>query len=298
MNSKKSFKEKVTDFYKTHINKRKYRHFESVGDAYKYKPKRWIANLIFAVIIVTIFLYFAFDVNFFNGTGRTDWGRFGKIFEGFFVPNFEYMFGYGSYDFESSVVYQIIVTFSIAFCGTALGAILALPFGFLASRKMVGKWAIISELILIVIRTFPEILLGYVLIKGSGFGAFTAMMVLAIHSIGMIGKLYSEQLDLIDNGPIEALNACGGGFTARLKIGVAPQIAPNFISVILYRLDLNVRTATLLGLCAGDKGGIGYFISSYSENSHWPELGAIMWGVILMVLIVDIISSKIRKRLI
>ena len=298
LENKNSIKKKISSFYNNYLNKSRNRHFESVKDAYKYRPKRWISNLIFALIIVTIFLLFAFDVNFFKGTGRTDWDRFKAIFVGFFKPNFEYMFGFGEYEFSSSVVYQIIVTFAIAFCGTTIGSVLALPFGFLASRKMVGKYAFISELLLIAIRTFPEILLGYVLIKGTGFGAFTAMLVLAIHSIGMIGKLYSEQLDLIEDGPLEALNACGANFTSRLKLGVVPQIAPNFISVILYRLDLNVRTATLLGLCAGDKGGIGYFISSYSENSHWPELGAIMWGVILMVLLVDIISSSIRKKLI
>ena len=284
----------IKDFF----NKRKYRHFENVDEAYVYRPKKWISNLIFLAIFLGFFIYCTVASGVFDNNSWTDKATISAIFKGFFVPNFEYMFGYGKYTFSSSVVYQLLQTFAIAFTGTLISSVLSVPFGFLASRKMVGKWAIISEILLITIRTFPEILLGFILIKGTGFGAFTAMLVISIHSIGMIGKLYSEQLDLVDNGPLEALNACGASAFTRINLGVIPQIAPNFISIILYRFDLNVRTAALLGLCAGEDGGIGYFISSLSKNYHWAELGSIMWGIILMVLAIDFVSSQLRKKLI
>lgn len=291
---------KIDDFFKKRKEKLTNRHFENVGEAYIYRPRRWIANLITFGLILGLLIYFWLATGFgFNVDHNVNLGkRLGEVFGGFFVPNYEYLFGYGEYTFEGSVIFQTLTTFAIAFIGTLISSILSIPFGFLASRKITGRYAIITELILIVIRTFPEILFGFMLIKVSGFGAFTAMMVISIHSIGMIGKLYSEQLDVIDSGPLEALDACGANALVRTKIAVVPQIAPNFVSIALYRLDLNVRTAALLGLCAGDKGGIGYFVDSFAKNQHWPELGAILWAIIVMVLLVDFVSTWIRKKLV
>lgn len=291
---------KFCDFFKKHKEKSIDRHFENVEQAYIYRPKRWIANLLTFFVILGILIYFWIDTSFISEVDpNLNWAkRLGEIFGGFIMPNFEYMFGFGKYSFETSVIFQIITTFAIAFIGTLISSLLSIPFGFLASRKITGKYAIITELLLIVIRTFPEILFGFIMIKVTGFGSFTAMLVISIHSVGMIGKLYSEQLDLIDSGPLEALNACGANSFVRLKLAVFPQIAPNFLSIALYRLDLNIRTAALLGLCAGDEGGIGYFISSLSKNQHWPEVGAILWALIIMVLLVDFASTWIRKRLV
>jgi phosphonate transport system permease protein len=213
-----------------------------------------------------------------------------------FKPNWSYFFGFGPFSFKSSVIYQVIETFAIAFIGTTVAAILSLPFGFLASHKMVGKSAFVSETILIVIRTFPEILLGYIMVKVVGYGALAGVFVLSVHSIGMIGKMYSEQLDLVSNDPLEALEACGAGFVTKVKLGVVPQVKPNFLSVVLYRFDLNIRTASLLGLVGA--GGVGYPISVYGQNEHWNELSAVLLGVIILVIGVDMISSKLRKKLI
>lgn len=284
--------------FKNLFKRNKNPHYENADDAYKKLPKRWVVNVVTLVVFVAIFIYFGFKTGFFTNVGFKDNDTISKLFKGLFTPNFTYMFGFGGYTFEKSVVYQLLQTFAIAFAGTLISSILSIPFGFLASRKMVGKWAIISEIILITIRTFPEILFGFILIKGTGFGGLTAMLVLSIHSIGMIGKLYSEQLDLIDDGPLEALNACGATAFTRIQLGVVPQILPNFLNVILYRFDLNVRTDALLGLCAGEEGGIGYFINTLAINRHWPELGAIIWGLIVMILLIDFASSKIRKKLI
>lgn len=272
------------------------RHFLSVDEAYKARPKKWIYNLIFTAILVGFILYFALDLNFFGHFRNPNWAKFVKMLEGFANPDWSYFFGYGSFSFNKSVIFEVIQTFAIAFVGTSIAAVLSLLFGFLASRRIVGKWAIISELLLIVIRTFPEILLGFIFVKVFGFGSFTGVMVLSIHSIGMIGKMYAEQLDVIEEGPLEALNACGAGPMARIKLGVVPQVAPNFLNVILYRFDLNIRTASLLGLVGA--GGVGYSIDIHSTNGHWSQLAAVLYGVIILVILVDLVSSKLRKKLI
>ena len=126
--------------------------------------------------------------------------------------------------------------------------------------------------------------------------AFTGVAVLSIHSVGMIGKMYAEQLDVISSEPLEALDAVGAtGFT-KIQYGVVPQVMPNFLSVILYRFDLNIRTASLLGLVGA--GGLGYPILVYSQNEHWPELAAALYGIIILVLLVDTVSSFLRKKLV
>ncbi len=271
-------------------------HFTSVDEAYKAKPRKLIYNLVFIGILVAVLLWFSLDIDFFGSFRRPNWEKFGKMLEGFAHPDWSYFFGYGSFSFNKSVIYEVIQTFAIAFIGTLFSAILSIPFGFLASRRMVGKFAIISELFLILIRTFPEILMGFIFIKVFGFGSFTGVMVLSIHSIGMIGKMYAEQLDVVEEGPLEALNACGATAMSRIHLGVTPQIIPNFLNVILYRFDLNIRTASLLGLVGA--GGVGYSISVHSSNSHWPQLAAVLYGVIILVLLVDLVSSKLRKKLI
>ena len=271
-------------------------HFTSVDEAYKARPKKWIYNLIFIVLRIGIVLYFSLDIDLFNHFKNPNWAKLGKMLDGFLHPNFEYMFGYGKdYSFKNSVVYQVIETFAIAFVGTTIASLLSIPFGFLASRKIVGKYSIISEIILILIRTFPEILLGYILIRVFGFGPVTGVAVLSIHSIGMIGKMYSEQLDLISNEPLEALDAVGATPLTRIQYGVVPQIAPNFANVILYRFDLNIRTASILGLVGA--GGVGYPISVYIQD-WWEELAAVLYGVIFLVVAVDLLSSFLRKKLV
>ena len=130
------------------------------------------------------------------------------------------------------------------------------------------------------------------MVKVAGFGARAGVFVLSIHSVGMIGKMYAEQLDLISNDPIEALEACGADFATKVKLGVVPQVKPNFLSVILNKLikksdvDLNISY------------GVGYPISVYGDNEHWQQLSAVLLGVIILVIIVDLVSSQLRKKLI
>lgn len=263
-------------------------------EAYAKRPMLWIYNIIIVFAFLAVIIYFSVDVSFMNGINFNG-TRLGELWKGMCNPNWSYFFGYGEYRFSESVIYQIIETFSIAFIGTLISSILAIPFGFFASKRMVGKWSVISELLLIVIRTFPEILFGLIMVKVVGFGSFAGVAVLSVHSIGMIGKMYSEQLDVVDNQPLEALDACGASFLTRVKLGVVPQVAPNFLSVILYRFDLNVRTASLLGLVGA--GGIGYYIWVYSSFGTWSMLTPLLLGVVILIVFVDIISSILRKKL-
>ncbi len=269
--------------------------FDDPSDAYHHRPLYWIYTLLLIIVIFGCLIYSCIDVDFMGHISSSP-SNIKMLFKGLAHPDWSLFFGYGNFKFSESTIYQIIETLAIAFIGTSISSILSLPFGFLASRKIVGKWAFISEFLLIIIRTFPELLFGLIIIKVVGFGAFTGVVVLSIHSIGMIGKMFAEQLDVISNEPLEALDACGASGLVRIKNGVIPQVAPNFLSVILYRFDLNVRTASLLGVVGA--GGIGYSLWVYSAFNSWSQEASMIYGIIIMIVLIDILSSYLRKKLI
>ena len=273
----------------------KHRHYLDAVDAFFSCPPKWIVNLIFFGIFAGIFIYFSIIVNIFTPShgGLTNFFLFIK---GLFVPDYDLFIGTNNYGFQQSVIYLCLQTFGIAFVGTLFSAILSIPFGFLASKKLFKNWSYISMTILIIIRTIPEIIFCYIMIRVTGFGPITGVVVLSIQSIGMIGKMYSDNLDSIDMSFLEALDSAGASKMSRVIIGVFPQVFPNFISTILYRFDLNLRTASILGLCGA--GDMGRLILTYSRNANWPQLGALIWGLLVLVLLVDFVSTSIRKRLV
>jgi len=268
--------------------------FDDPKDAYNHRPLFWIYTLILFIVIIGLLVYSCIEIDF-MGNIKVSESNLKMLFKGLINPDWSLFFGYGSFKFTESTIYQIIETLAISFVGTSISSILSLPFGFFASRKIVGRWAFISELLLIIIRTFPELLFGLIIIKVVGFGAFTGVVVLSIHSIGMIGKMFAEQLDVIDDAPLEALDACGASSLVKIKNGVFPQVAPNFLSVILYRFDLNVRTASLLGVVGA--GGIGYSLWVYSAFNSWSQEASMIYGIIIMIVLIDILSSYLRKKL-
>ena len=262
----------------------------------KQKPKIWILNLIiFVAVIVLVGISF-------NGA-QINWTRLEMA--GYTLRemarqmtdiNWEFLIGFGSYRFTEGISFLAIETLAIGFLGTLIGAILALPFGFLASKNISGKiGSRIGETLLVVIRVFPEIILGLILIKGFGMNAFTGVLVIGLHSIGMIGKLFAEMIDNMDRSPIEALDAVGASLLQKIRFAVLPQVAADFSSVALYRLDINVRSATILGVVGA--GGLGTLITLAGQNANWNVLGMIMITIVITVILVDIVSAKLREKL-
>lgn len=261
------------------------------------KPKKWIINLVFVLAII-IALVFSFSGSRINWTRVETIGISLRImFTGLADFKFNFLFGTDPYRFEEGVIYMTLVTLAIAFIGTFIGAILAVPFGFLASVNVVGKKvARIGEAILVIIRVFPEIVLALILVKGFGMNALTGVLTIGIHSIGMLGKLFAEAIDNMDKSPLEALDAVGANAWQKIRYGIIPQVAADVSSITLYRLDINVRSATVLGIVGA--GGLGASLILSAENWNWDILGTILLAIIVMVLVVDAVSSYLRGKLI
>ncbi|HBB05490.1 MAG TPA: hypothetical protein DCZ41_02730 [Firmicutes bacterium] len=282
----------VMDF----ITYRQAKSFSSPLEAYKKHPKNWLVNLLFFLAIVFAFLFIHFDLNMdaefkIGGNIKQGFVNLGLIFQ----PDWSFFFGYGKYSFQESVVWFIIKTFGIAYIGTLFAAIVALPFGLFASHKLFGNLAWPFEIILIAIRTLPEIIFALILVMFSGFSYVSGILVIGIHSIGMIGKLYADQIDGIQKEPMEGVLACGATKWQQIHLAVLPQIRPNLVSVALYRFDINIRTATILGIVLGADGGIGYYLST--QANHYHNLGACIIGILILVIGINAVSSVLRKRL-
>jgi phosphonate transport system permease protein len=285
--------------------KHHYGKYASVEEAFYYSPHPWLLDVLFFVILIFIMIYMNLDLNLQNKFNIDVKGEdLGSILNNLFHPDWQYFFGYGKdaigapYEWRTSVVYQIFQTFGIAFIGTLVAAVIALPFGLLASHKLFGRWAWISDIFLILIRTFPEILLGIIIVAAAGGSAMSGVVALGIHGVGMIGKLYAEQFDDINPETLEGLSAAGANSWQKIHLGVMPQARPGLYSVALYRFDINVRTATVLGVVCGDQCGIGFSLSSLNLYTDASRLGSCLIGVLVLVIGIDLFSSWLRKKLV
>ena len=229
------------------------------------------------------------------------WTEIGKNFAAFFTIDWNYFWGNLSADqggYTSGVFYNCIITFCITFIATSIAFFISIPLGLLASHKLFGKKAYFAEIFLILIRTFPELLLALFLTGLTGYTMFTAIFALSLHSVGMVGKLYADQIDEADLDSLEALDACGSNKMQRIKMAVMPQVFPNFLSVGLYRLDINIRTGTMLGLIVQQYGGIGWNFLLDFRSTSFSRLGADTLGIVFMIIVVDLLSSALRKKIV
>ena len=147
------------------------------------------------------------------------------------------------------------------------------------------------NLVIMVIRSVPFLVYGLIFIRVSGPGAFTGVLTLAVCSIGLLTKRFTEALDALDPRPYHALLAMGVRPLPAICHSVLPQLKPVFTSIILYRFDVNIREASVLGLVGA--GGIGAPLIFSMNQYAWEKAGAIMLGLILLVWFIDMVSEKI-----
>lgn len=218
-----------------------------------------------------------------------------SIINGLFHPEWSYVYTGDGEDLVSA----LIETLAIAFLGTFISAILTLPFAFLAARTKKGFFtprSTVGKLILTIIRVFPEIVLAIMFIKAVGPGAYAGVLAVSIHSIGMLGKLFSEAIENIDRGPNEAIIAAGGSTLDGLTLATIPAVMPEFMNYTLYRFEIAVRSAAILGIVGA--GGIGAPLIFALQTRQWPKVGIILLGIIVMVTVIDFLSGQLRKRLV
>lgn len=190
----------------------------------------------------------------------------------------------------------LLETISIAFLGTLIGSILAIPFAFLSATNIVPKWvSLIFRSITMLIRTIPSLVWALIWIRVTGPGAFCGVVTQSICSIGMVSKMYITAIENLDTGVLEALDAAGCNTFEKIRVGVIPQLSASFISTAIYRFDINLKDATILGIVGA--GGIGFPLTDAIANARWNRVGAFVICLVALVIVIEYISTKIRARL-
>lgn len=217
-----------------------------------------------------------------------------SILDGLFHPDWAYVYTGDGED----LIAALLETLAIAFLGTFFSAFLSVPFAFLAAKTKKGFQlkSSVGKTILTIIRVFPEIVLALMFIKAVGPGAYAGVLAVSIHSIGMLGKLFGEAIENIDRGPSEAIVAAGGSGLDALTLATLPTVLPEFMNYTLYRFEIAVRSAAILGIVGA--GGIGAPLIFALQTRNWPRTGIILLGIIVMVTVIDFISGKIRQHLV
>lgn len=197
--------------------------------------------------------------------------------------------------FPQTVIGATLETVQMALAGTFLALIAAFPLGFLAARNTTPHPAVYYCVrgALNLVRTIPDLALGLLFVAAVGLGAFAGTLALAIHTATVLGKLLSESTENIDEGVVEAVRATGASYPQVLSFAVLPQILPDLISFTLYRLETNIRAASVLGLIGA--GGIGYLMNTSFRTFQYQEAAAIVLVLIALVMLVDFLSSRLRN---
>ncbi|MCC3372589.1 phosphonate ABC transporter, permease protein PhnE [Cohnella sp. REN36] len=253
--------------------------------------KRWIRWLIFAIVVlIYVWTFWGLPV---SGIKPTAGQITRSIFHGLFHPDWGYVYLPDGED----LLRGLLDTLAIAVLGTFISAILCVPFAFWAAsgRNKPRLQSGAGKLILSFIRTFPEIVMALLFIKAVGPGSFAGALALGLHSIGMLGKLFAEEIENMDAGPTEALVATGASRFQILWFAILPQVLPGFLSYTLYRFELNVRSATILGIIGA--GGIGTPLIFALNTRHWDRVGIILLGIIVTVTLIDFVSGYFRRKL-
>ena len=263
----------------------------TVAEMYANRPRKWLLYTFIVLVIVLLVSWSAADINY---TGLTATGtEVAKgVIHGVFNPDFDLMFGTG----DSDVPYLLLQTIAIAVLGTLFGAILAIPFAFLASFNIMPKpVAYVVRVLILMIRTIPSIVWALMWIRVTGPGAACGVITQSVCSIGMISKMYITAIEDLDTHILESLDAMGCTPFQKIRYGVIPQLTASFISTTIYRFDINLKDATTLGIVGA--GGIGASLVQCLNSRRWAMVGSFVWGLMVLVLIIELVSTKIRRRL-
>ena len=214
----------------------------------------------------------------------------GAMLSGLTRPDWSFFFRTDT----SGLGYLLLETVCIALVGTCVGMVLALPLSFLStSRLMTKPVALLFRTVIMAIRSVPFLIYGLIFIRVSGPGPFTGVLTLGICSVGLLSKRFTEAIEALDFRAYHALEAMGIPLLLRIRYAVLPQIIPAFASAVLYRFDVNIREASVLGLVGA--GGIGAPLIFAMNHYAWNEAGAIALGLIILVWVIDLLSAALRR---
>lgn len=248
-------------------------------------------SLLIILVLLVVYSFIRLD---YSNIVNLQFNHVWNIFISLLQPDISYVYDGSSED----LIHLMFETVVIAFYGTILGSVLSLPFILLSAKSIWGRFQIIPTLsrgLLNLLRSIPALIYAILFVRVVGPGPFAGALALGVQLIGMLGKLVSEELDRVDETPVEAVVAAGSTNMQSFQYARLPQVVPIAASHILNHFEINVRSATTLGLVGA--GGIGAPIIFALQQRNWARVSIILIGIIMVVVLIDLFSTAIRKKL-
>ena len=203
----------------------------------------------------------------------------------------------GSWD-HVQIWQSMLETVAMAFLGTLLASIVALPLGFMGARNVIpsGIFRFLTRRVFDVFRGLDQLIWALVFVRAMGLGPIAGILAIFVSDTGVLAKLYAEAIENTERGQIEGVRSVGATELMTLRLGVLPQVLPVMLSQALYQLESNSREATILGLVGA--GGIGLRLSERIQINAWDQVAYIIVLILITVAAIDFVSKRIRTRLI
>jgi phosphonate transport system permease protein len=218
----------------------------------------------------------------------TDSGNMGQFAKDFFPPDFTEWRTY---------LQEMGVTLAVAVWGTALSIVCAIPFGLMSAHNMAPAWVVQPvRRLMDACRAINEMVFAMLFIVAVGLGPFAGVLALWVHTTGVLAKLFAEAVEAIDPRPAEGVRATGATSLDEIVYGVLPQVLPLWISYALYRFESNVRSAMVVGMVGAE--GIGVVLYESIRSFNYSQTAAVMMMVIVVVTVIDVVSARLRERVI
>ncbi len=273
------------------------------------KPRAWIRTQsgIMTLVLIGVTFWLGWEITEIDlGMLFSRAGMSARIWKDLVNPDFVHFFQPDPM-LEQSIVQGLIESIFIALLATLMGGIIAFPLSFLGARNIMGfsplGWFVyaIMRAFFNIFRSIESILWAVIFAVWVGFGPFAGVLALTLHTFAALGKLFSEQVEGIDPGPLEAIASTGGRRVDVVLFGVIPQIVPSYLAFSLYRWDINIRMATVIALVGG--GGIGRVLFYYKNqvgflSNAWNQVGAVVVAIVAVIWLLDYISGRVREKII
>ncbi len=224
-----------------------------------------------------------------------------RILSGFLHPDVSVLTD-TTYFREGLILHFMLQTLSMAFLGTLIGTVVAMPISFLAARNLMRRnpagTAIyfLVRSVMSVVRAVPTLFWGLLFVTAVGLGPMTGVLAVSLFSFGLVSKLFSEAIEAIDPGQVEAMVATGANSFQVVVHGVVPQVVPYLVAQLLYTFEVNVHSATILGVVGA--GGIGFIFIQQIEQFQYAKEAMTLIVIIAATMLVDYSSAAIRRRLV
>lgn len=261
-------------------------HSAAFGPAASIRALRWAAGLFAAALLVALYAYLGF---FDLAVIVTGIGRLGDIL-GFMLPP-------GGFSDIGPLLYAVLETLGMAFAGSVLANLLAIPLGFLAARNVVASMVLhfVLRRVLDVIRGIDVLIWALVFISVVGLGPFAGILAIVVSDTGALAKLYAEAIESMDRRPRDAVQAAGGNRLQAIRFGLVPQVLPLILSNAIYFFESNTRNATVLGVVGA--GGIGLALFDRIRVNDWHSALLMILLILVTVYGIDTLTEGLRRRL-